>query len=70
MEAGGQDENTAQCSDERHSKWDFVTDEMRDLTLQINQQLPLLTDRKNGSSVQEPIPPTRLPLRRACRGIR
>lgn len=48
MEPGFQDDDEAQCSGERHSKWDFVTDEMRDLTSQINQQLPPLTERKNG----------------------
>ncbi|RXM35883.1 Myocardin [Acipenser ruthenus] len=47
MEPGFQNDDEAQCSGERHSKWDFVTDEMRDLTSQINQHLPPLTERKN-----------------------
>ncbi|XP_039595119.1 myocardin isoform X8 [Polypterus senegalus] len=47
-ESNSQDENSVQCSSVGSvSKCDFVADEMQELTLQVNQQLPPLTERKN-----------------------
>nr|XP_015212168.1 PREDICTED: myocardin isoform X3 [Lepisosteus oculatus] len=46
-ETTSRNENSAKFNGERNSKCDFVTGEMQDLTLQVNQQLPPLTERKN-----------------------
>ncbi|KAG2460837.1 MYCD protein, partial [Polypterus senegalus] len=65
-ESNSQDENSVQCSSVGSvSKCDFVADEMQELTLQVNQQLPPLTERKNDSAAEGPQQATQMKLKRS-----